>query len=70
MKTAIQELIDWIAPEGNAVDTNSLLEKCNELLTIEKEQIVKAYDDGFDSVAIGSEYYENEYIKSQVTKNY
>ena len=47
MKTAMQELIEWI--ESNEIIYNKeLILKLKELLEIEKEQIKKAYKDHHD----------------------
>lgn len=63
MKTAMQQLIDFLEPELKMHDFLQLpaYEKAKELLEVEKNQIRKAYNEGFEHASeIGSEEYYNE----------
>lgn len=55
MKTALQELIDYINDNAsnweNETDCKSILSKATELLTKEREALSKAHQDGYNHCA-------------------
>lgn len=55
MKTAIQELIDWIEERFNNPKETEVFKKATELLEKEKEQMKLADKNGFDR----SEYFRD-----------
>jgi len=70
MKTAIQQLIDWVHNELKleGYEHQQIIDKATDLLSVERQQIEKAYDAGyrdglnddwkfFDS----QDYYEKNY---------
>jgi len=57
MKTAMTELIDWVE-NGTETNVYVIRDKAKELLEKEKEQIMKAYCDGFDELL---PFHENDY---------
>jgi len=74
MKTAMQELIDWgdemlfkhpqkILGFGEAID------KAEELLEKEKEQICNAYTDGLEGPYVGAEEYYNQTYNNNQCKS-
>jgi hypothetical protein len=68
MKTAMQELIEWI--ESNEIVYNKeLILKLKELLEKEKEQIIDAYYGNIDGVfgyrEEGEEYYNQTYNQNK-----
>ena len=46
MKTAMQDMIDWIEERFNNPQETEVFKKASELLEKEKEQIKKAFSDG------------------------
>lgn len=67
-KTAMQELIHWLKIGWKDEDIDTVLKKAEQLLKVEKKQIIKAYKDGIQDMAIGQyyepkHYYENNYGK-------
>lgn len=58
MKTAMQELIEWVEERFSNPHQTEVFKKANELLEKEKEQIMKAYCDGFDELL---PFHENDY---------
>jgi hypothetical protein len=73
MKTAMQELIEFV--NTRCLNGDFVLEKANQLLEKEKEQIIEAYEDGkqngMDSITniymyiIGEKYYNQTYNQKQ-----
>ena len=68
MKTAIQELIEWLNDYPTNVPTihkSAVISKAESMLEKEKEQIMDAYDegwsDGFDDKDLNSEYYNETF---------
>lgn len=63
MKTAMQELLEWLETPAIWGENNfSVKSKVNQLLEKEKTQIMKAFDDGDVSVGIdGKVYYDKKY---------
>ena len=64
-KTAMMELIEYV--ENNPITSNSIIQKANELLEKEREQLEEFYDEGwvrgyykknYDS---GKAYYNTSY---------
>jgi hypothetical protein len=65
MKTAIQELIDYVdAIWSNGGWEETIKEKAKELLEKEKEQITKAYNSAIP-FKFGEEYYNQTYNKNK-----
>jgi hypothetical protein len=67
-KTAMQELIHWLKIGWKDEDIDTVLKKAEQLLKVEKKQLIKAYKDGIQDMAIGQyyepkHYYENNYGK-------
>jgi hypothetical protein len=71
-KTAMQELIQWLKSGWKDEDVDTVIKKAEKLLQMEKEQIIKAHNDGslmaytipFNAPFIkGEEYYEENYGK-------
>jgi hypothetical protein len=71
-KTAMQELIQWLKSGWMDEDVDTVIKKAEKLLQMEKDQIVKAHNDGslmaytipFNAPFIkGEEYYEENYGK-------
>jgi predicted secreted protein len=71
MKTAMQELIEWANNRvimRSMISPNELLEQLKNGLEKEKEQIVKAFNDGYsnyDSEMTSIEYYNQTYNPKQ-----
>jgi hypothetical protein len=69
MKTAMQELIQWIDNDFRKQSTiptiQQLKNKAEYLLEKEKEQIMKAYCDGFDELL---PFHENDYYNQTYKK--
>jgi hypothetical protein len=76
MKTAMQELIDYVdSIWSNSGWEETIKEKANDLLEKEKEQIIEAYEDGkqngMDSITnvhmyiIGEIYYNQTYNQNK-----
>lgn len=71
MKTAMQQLIEWIDTPNLYPDRISIKEKATELLEKEKRQIVEAYEQGhykpdFSEIGVsiveeGKKYYNQTY---------
>ena len=59
MKTAIQELMQWMEKTEFMVN-KAFIDKVNECLEKEKEQICNAYTDGLEGPYIGAEEYYNQ----------
>jgi hypothetical protein len=70
MKTAMQELIQWIDNDFRKQSTiptiQQLKNKAEYLLEKEKEQIMKAYCDGFDELL---PFHENDYYNQTYNQN-
>jgi hypothetical protein len=71
-QTAMQELIQWLKSGWMDEDVDTVIKKAEKLLQMEKDQIVKAHNDGslmaytipFNAPFIkGEEYYEENYGK-------
>jgi F0F1-type ATP synthase alpha subunit len=71
-QTAMQELIQWLKSGWKDEDVDTVIKKAEKLLQMEKDQIVKAHNDGslmaytipFNAPFIkGEEYYEENYGK-------
>ncbi len=54
----MQELIEWVEERFSNPHQTEVFKKANELLEKEKEQIMKAYCDGFDELL---PFHENDY---------
>ena len=69
MKTAMQELIEWISEyKDKMVSANQVELKAYLLLEKEKEQIIDAYINGYtsyDSEMSGLEYYTQTHNKNK-----
>jgi hypothetical protein len=69
MKTAMQELIEWIDNDFRKQSTiptiQQLKNKAEYLLEKEREQIMKAYCDGFDELL---PFHENDYYNQTYKK--
>ncbi len=71
MKTALQELIEWMEKdlENGKKTIGNILEKSNELIEKEKEQIKKAYEDGKNLIQYkdewGEKYYNQTYNQNK-----
>jgi hypothetical protein len=73
MKTAMQELIEFV--NTRCLNGDFVLEKANQLLEKEKEQIEKAYEDGADhgmdviedglDYVVAIEYYNQNYNQNK-----
>jgi hypothetical protein len=62
MKTAMQELIDYL--ENNSlIDKKVLINKCKILIEKEKQQIINAYKEGVFSFQLAEDYYNEKYQK-------
>jgi len=62
MKTAMQQLIEWIDTPNLYPDRISIKEKATELLEEEKRQIVEAYDEAEGKIiGNGEQYYNQRY---------
>jgi hypothetical protein len=80
MKTAMQELIEWVKVNDLSLKVslynNELINKLNKALEKEKEQIIKAHENGqaeFDSlhyrdknVRLSNNYYNQTYNQKQL----
>lgn len=61
-ETAVQHLIKWLEVGWKDEDVESIIKKCNQLLEMEKEHIIDAFDMGCqDKDRIGIEYYNEKY---------
>ena len=70
MKTAMQELIDWIEERFNNPKETEVFKKATELLEKEKEQIEIAFDLGRDEVTSvfiidGEDYYNKNFTQTK-----
>ena len=69
MKTAMQELIDWIEERFNNPKETEVFKKATQLLEKEKEQIIDAYYGNIDGVfgyrEEGQEYYNQTYNQNK-----
>jgi hypothetical protein len=70
MKTAMQELIDWIEERFNNPKETEVFKKATELLEKEKEQIESAFDLGRDEVTSvfiidGEDYYNKNFTQTK-----
>jgi hypothetical protein len=70
MKTAMQDMIDWIEQRFNNPQETEVFKKASELLEKEKEQIEIAFDLGRDEVTSvylidGEDYYNKSYNKNK-----
>jgi len=68
MKTAIQELIEFIDDKfilSNSPQISSIYYKAQELIEKEKEQICNAYTDGLEGPYVGAEQYYNKTYKNK-----
>jgi hypothetical protein len=70
MKTAMQELIEFIESTNNTPHVNlTIMDKAKKLLEKEKEQIIDAYYGNIDGVfgyrEEGEEYYNQTYIQNK-----
>ena len=52
MKTALQEFMEWIEINDNSYNALFAYQKAEELLEKEKEQIVKAWEDGWNNAVM------------------
>jgi hypothetical protein len=52
-KTAMQELIYWLKIGWKDEDVDTVIKKAEQLLEMEKEQIINAWTDGFMSTGEG-----------------
>jgi len=70
MKTAMQELIEFIESTNNTPHVNlTIMDKAKKLLEKEKEQIIDAYYGNIDGVfgyrEEGEEYYNKNYNQNK-----
>jgi hypothetical protein len=63
MKTAMQELIDWIEERFNNPKETEVFKKATQLLEKEKEQIMAAKND--PTLKIPLEYYNQTYNQNK-----
>jgi len=66
MKTAMNELIDWISEPTEKRTALEIVKKALELEKVEKQQIIDARDDGMDDYKNGcvkshTEYYNETF---------
>jgi hypothetical protein len=66
MRTAMQELIDELERVRSMTNMNFVIRIATDLLEKEKEQIMKAYCDGFDELL---PFHENEYYNQTYNQN-
>jgi hypothetical protein len=71
MKTAMQELIEWMIEESQVIPVNAeyTYNKAKELLAMEKEQIADAFRNGSTSSMLGgghwTQYYDQTYNQNK-----
>ena len=71
MKTAMQELIEYLESRYFEYEISSILLKSKELLEKEKEQIMNAYCDGAKGGANGNKgQHENGWVSIQMRNKY
>ena len=69
MKTAMQELIEWISEyKDKMVSANQVELKAYLLLEKEKEQICNAYTDGLEGPYLGAEEYYYDLYNQSIKK--
>jgi hypothetical protein len=65
MKTAMQELIEWVNVNDLSIKTslynNELINKLKQLQEKEKEQIMKAFESGWNWNYDSEKYYKETY---------
>lgn len=69
MKTALQELIEWMEEQYYPAMYEDAIDKATELLEKEKEQIEEAYDKGFGKFKSAEQYF-NETFNQQPEVDY
>jgi hypothetical protein len=67
MKTAMQELIEWMDNTPNKPLTHEIYRKANELLEKEKQQIIDAFK---EALTIGSEEWRQSEAQSYYNDKY
>lgn len=67
MKTAIQELIDYLN-EDEFTGICDIRDRVEELLEKEKEQIIQAHIDGFDHIVV--DFKKQEYAEQYYNQTY
>ena len=68
MKTVMQELIDWLE-QYEIYYNKELILKLKELTFKEKEQIMKAYTNGSQDMALEDKYEPIEYYNQTYNQN-
>jgi hypothetical protein len=58
-QTAMQELIQWLKIGWKDEDVDTVIKKAEQLLEMEKEQLINAYEDGDDNGRLVEWGYQN-----------